>query len=130
MTAVHKYLKYDLTLDTYRKILFSLVKQPYTAWIAVAFNDDKLPVGFVVAHESTPLFAKTREFEVSFFYHLPGSVLAITQLQQRFDSFCRTNDIKRYYVTTCRKSGSAVRVFGEEWRGLERAYTVFKKNLN
>lgn len=129
ISSVSRYLKYDLTLDVYRRILFRLVKTPYSAWIGVAFDDDKCPMGFVVAHEITPLFSKVREFEVSLFYHLPGAGSCIPMLQQQLDNFCSSNDIKCYYVTTCRKCGSSSRVFGEEWSGLKRAYTVFKKNV-
>lgn len=129
LSSTSRYLKYDLTLDTYRKILFSLVRQPYTSWVSVAFNDDRVPVGFFVAHECTPLFSLVREFEISLFYHIPGPSVAVTQLQKAFDYYCSANKIKRYYATTCRKSGSASRVFGEELVGLKRAYTVFKKNI-
>lgn len=129
LLSVSKYLKYDLPLDAYRKTLFRLVKQPHAAWVGVAFDEDKCPVAFVAAHECTPFFSPTREFEISIFYHLPGYVHAITGLQTSLDSFCKTNSIKRYYVTTCRRSSSALVTFGEEWTGLKPAYRVFKKNL-
>lgn len=127
---VSRYLKYDLTLEVYRRILFRLVRQPSTAWIAVVLDDSEIePLAFVLAYDCTPLFSSVREFEVSIFYHLPGFREAICTIQTSLDNFCRTNQISHYYVTTCRKSGSSTRVFGEEWNGLKRAYTVFKRKL-
>jgi hypothetical protein len=129
LIRIASYLKYDHSLDTYRRILFRLARQPMTSWLAVALDDDETPVGFFVAYDCTPLFAATREFEVSVFYHLPGRKDAIVALQTSLDSFCSSSNVSHYYVTTCRKSGSSTRVFGEEWCGLKRAYTVFKRKV-
>jgi hypothetical protein len=129
LSRISQYLRYDYPIDVYRRILFRLARQPGTSWVAVVLDDDDTPVGFFISHDCTPLFSGRREFEVSLFYHLPGRREAIIALQTAFDAFCNANNISHYYVTTCRKSGSSTRVFGEEWCGLKRAYTVFKRKI-
>lgn len=128
LTQVAHHLKYNLSLDVYRKTLFRLVKQPRTAWVGIAY-DDTIPVAFLVAHESTPFFSTVREFDASIYYHESGYASGVNLLQSSFDTFCRTNNIRRYFVTTCRKSGRPMHVFGVEWTGLQHAYRVFKKEL-
>lgn len=128
LESVSVCLKYELSLDSYRKILFRLVKTPVTSWVAVGFDED-IPVAFVVAYECTPMFSMVREFEVSIFYHLPGHVKSINKLQQSFNSFCLTNGVKRYYLTTARRMPEALRHLGEGWSGLRPAYRVFKKTF-
>lgn len=128
LESVSVCLKYDLPLDSYRKILFRLVKTPSTAWVAVDFNEGT-PVAFVIAYECTPMFSIVREFEVSVFYHLSDHVKSINKLQQAFNSFCLTNGVKRYYLTTARRMPEALRHLGEGWSGLRPAYRVFKKTL-
>jgi hypothetical protein len=129
LVRIASYLKYNHPLNTFRRILFRLARQPNSAYLAVVIDDEEKPIGFLVAYDCTPLFATEREFEVSIFYHLPGRREAIISLQTSFDAFCNANNISHYYVTTCRKSGSSTRVFGEEWCGLKRAYTVFKRKI-
>ena len=129
LLEVGHHLRFDLGIDTYRKILFKLAKQPNSAWLALA-TDGGLPVAFIVAHECTPLFATRREFDASIYYHEPGYASAIAFLQHQLNLFCVSNNIRRYYVTTCRKSGRPMHVFGVEWTGLQHAHRVFKKELN
>lgn len=126
---VAHHLRFSLTVDAYRKTLCALVKQPTSAWVGVAYDGD-IPVAFTVAHDATPFFAADREFDASIYYHEPGYASASTFLQSQFDTFCQANNIRRYYVTTCRKSGRPMHVFGVEWQGLQHAYRVFKKELN
>ena len=124
-----RYLRYTHPLDVYRQILFHLVKQPDSAWVQVALLDGE-PVAFVMAHEITPLFAETREFEVSMFYFQPGYRSAIHLLQSQLDTFCRSNSVSFYYLTTSSRCGAAKRVFNETWRGLEHSNTVFKRKVS
>lgn len=126
-----KYLRYTYSLDVYRRILFHLVYRNPKAWVGVAYDDsDPLqPLAFVLAHDITPLFAETREFEVSMFYFRKGYKYQIGLLQQELDKFCREKGISRYYLTTSSFCSSAERVFKDSWRGLERSNTVFKRQL-
>lgn len=124
-----KYLRYDYSLDIYRRILWSLIKQSESGWVSVAFNDDDLPIAFVMAHDITPIHAERREFEVSMFYFKPGNKQAIREIQNRLDEFCRENGVHRYYLTTSSFCSTAERVFKDSWRGLERSNTVFKRKL-
>ncbi len=124
-----RYLRYDHSLDTYRKILSSLVRNHENAWVSVAFDEEREPIAFVMAHDTTPMHAERREFEVSMFYYKPGNKTAVRTLQTELDSFCRTNNVVRYYLTTSSFCSSADRVFNDAWRGLERSNTVFKRTL-
>lgn len=124
-----KYLRYTHSLDVYRRILFHLVKQKEAAWVAVTYDDFGEPLGFVMAHDSTPLFAEEREFEVAMFYFKKGHRQAIKQLQQHLDAYCREHAVIRYYLSTSSFSSSAERVFKDSWRGLERSNTVFKRKV-
>lgn len=124
-----RYFRYAHSIDVYRKILCSLVSRNPKAWVGVAFNADSTPIGFILSHDITPLFAEEREFEVSMFYFTPGNKDALRLLQDRLDSFCRMNGVSRYYLSTSSFSSSAERVFKNAWRGLERSNTVFKRNL-
>lgn len=127
-----KYLRYNHSLDVYRRILFSLVRNHENAWVAVVVDEEQeepTPIAFVMAHDVTPLHAEEREFEVSMFYYVPGHRLAITFLQREFDKFCRTNQISRYYLTTSSFCSTASRVFRDAWTDLERSNTVFKRTL-
>lgn len=125
-----KYLRYDHSLDTYRKILFSLVRNHENAWVAVAQDDSENPLAFVLSHDVTPMYAEKREFEVSMFYYRPGNKPAIRAIQDRLDAFCRENGVHRYYLTTSSFCSVAERVFKDSWRGLERSNTVFKRKVN
>lgn len=129
IAQVSHHLRFALSIDGYRKTLFRLAKQPDTAYIAIAL-DGNLPVAFVVAHDATPFFATEREFDISIYFHEPSYARAIRTLQADFDSFCSQNNIRRYFVTTCRKSGRPMHVFGAEWDGLTHAHRVFKKEIN
>lgn len=129
LSHVAHQLKYNLPLDVYRKTLFALVKQTDSAWVGIA-SAGGLPVAFIVAHECTPLFSTARELDASIYYHDPGFSVAINHLQDSLDSFCTQHSIRRYYVTTCRKSGRPMYVFGAEWKGLTHAYRVFKKEIS
>jgi hypothetical protein len=124
-----KYLRYDHSLEVYRRILFSLVRDHQRAWVAVASSDDDDPLAFVLAHEVTPLHAEKREFEVSMFYYRRGNKAAIRTIQDRLDAYCRENGIHRYYLTTSSFCSTAERVFKDSWRGLERSNTVFKREI-
>lgn len=129
LVHVQQFLKYNVTLDTYRKIICFLVKQP-NAYVALVMDDSAEPLGFVVAHEATPLFSDTVEYEVSILYHQPGQGVATAVLQADFEQFCRERNAKSYFVTTRRDSGSVIRCFQAPRYGLRRAYTVFRKDLN
>lgn len=124
-----KYLRYDYPLDVYRRILWSLIRQPKHGWVAVAFEDVNEPVAFVMAHDITPIHAEKREFEVSMFYYRPGYKPAIRAIQDRLDDHCRENGVHRYYLTTSSFCSTAERVFKDSWRGLERSNTVFKRKV-
>lgn len=134
ITYEARYLRYSHPLEVYRRILFTLVhRKPSTAWVGVTFQDGDLdsPIAFLISHESTPLHATTREFEVSMFYYRPGHKLAIrSSLQPTFDSFCRAEKVSQYYITTSSRSGSAARVFGDTWQGLVHSNTVFKRKIS
>jgi hypothetical protein len=128
-----KYLRYAHPIEVYRRILFHLVYKNPNAWVGVAFHDsdgDLTPVGFIMSHDTTPLFARYREFEVSMFYYRPGYRTALPLLQSRLDDFCRENGVRRYYLTTSSFCRSATRVFGDAWSGLVKSNTVFKRNLS
>lgn len=128
IAQVAHHLRFPLSIDGYRKTLFRLSKQQDTAFLAVAL-DGNLPVAFIVAHDATPFFSAEREFDISIYFHEPGFAHAIRVLQTAFDDFCSQNNIRRYFVTTCRKSGRPMHVFGAEWEGLTHAYRVFQKHL-
>lgn len=128
LTFVSRYLKYSVPLDVYRHILQHLVRQP-DAWVGVTFDDEDHPICFAAAHESTPLYASEREFEVSMLFHRPGHLDAALAMQRDFEEWLRTEGAVRYYVTTRRDNPSALRCFQSERYGLKRAYTVFKKEL-
>lgn len=124
-----KYLRYDYPYDVYRRILWTLIRQPDFGWVSVAFNDDAEPIAFVMAHDTTPIHAPRREFEVSMFYYRPGNKPAIRAIQDRLDDFCRENGVSKYYLTTSSFCSTAERVFKDSWRGLERSNTVFKRKI-
>lgn len=127
-----KYLRYSHSMDVYRRIVWHLVSRGNPkGWVAVAFADTEgtKPVAFILAHDISPLFAETREFEVSMFYFIEGWKQAIPFLQNRLDAHCRENGISRYYLTTSSFCSSATKVFNQSWRGLERSNTVFKRDL-
>ncbi len=126
--ATAKFLRYNLDMETYRKMLFHLSKQP-NAWIGVALDDDGQPISFGVAHECTPLFSMRREFEVSFIFHQPGRSDATTALQAAFEQFCKKEKVSVYYATTRRDTGSTIRCFQSPRYGFKRAYTTFIKEL-
>lgn len=127
---IARYLKYNIPIDTYGRILRYLVKQP-NALVLVAFeDDDKTPVSFACAHETTPLFSPAREFEVSILFHRPGRLDAALALQREFETWCRKEEVVSYYVTTRRDNPSALRCFQSDRYGLKRAYTVFKKDIS
>lgn len=128
LVHVQQFLKYNVTLDTYRRIICFLVKQP-NAYVAIVMDDNGDPVGFGVAHECTPLFSDIVEYEVSILYHQPGQAVATAVLQAEFEQFLRTRNAKTYFVTTRRDSGSVIRCFQAPRYGLKRAYTVFRKDL-
>lgn len=124
-----KYLRYDYPIDTYRRIVFSLVKQHEHAIVLVAWNVDAEPIGFVLAHDITPIHAPKREFEVSMFYYEPGCKSALGVLQSRLDRHCRENGVCRYFLSTSSFCSTAERVFNNAWRGLSRSNTVFQRTL-
>ena len=128
LAAVSHNLRYNLELEVYRKTIFRLVKQHTSAWVGIAYDEDT-PVAFVIAHDCTPFFSTDREFDASLYYHKPGYSIAVQTLQHYLETFLHSHDIRRYYVTTCRKSGRPMHVFGVEWSGLQHAYRVFKKEL-
>lgn len=123
-----RFLRYDLPMETFRKMLFHLVKTP-SAWVAVVLDDDESPVSFGVAHECTPLFSNRREYECSFIYHRPGWSDATTALQIAFEDYCRLHGISTIYATTRRDSGSTIRCFQSARYGFKRAYTTFRKDI-
>lgn len=123
-----RYLKYPYPLDVYRRILFHLVYKNPNAWVGVALLGTE-PVAFVMSHDSTPLFTKSRQFDVSMFYYRRNCGYALRDLQDRLDTFCRENGIDRYYITTTSFTSSAQRVFGNFWTGLTRSNTVFKRKV-
>lgn len=129
LNAVSHHLKYQLTSEAFRKTLFSLARQTHAAWLGVAY-DSGTPVAFIVAHESTPLFSDTREFDVSLYYHAPGYAVAITHLQRELDNFCQKHSIKRYNVTTRHKAGRPLPVFSIGWSDVHHAYRVYQKVFN
>jgi hypothetical protein len=129
LNHVQQFLKYNVTLDTYRQIICFLVKQP-SAYVAIVLDDSDEPVGFGIAHDCTPLFSPNIEYEVSILYHHPGQAVATAVLQAHFEQFCRIQGAKTYFVTTRRDSGSVIRCFQAPRYGLQRAYTVFRKDLN
>lgn len=128
IAQIAHHLRFPLTIDGYRKTLFRLAKQVDTAYVAVAL-DGNLPIAFLVAHDATPFFSAEREFDISIYYHEPGFASALRVLQHDFNTFCSQNNIRRYFVTTCRKSGRPMQVFGAEWEGLTHAYRVFKREI-
>lgn len=128
-TFISDYLKYTYPIETYRRILWHLVRSP-KAWVGVTFDDSDNPICFACAHESTPLFAPEREFEISILWHRPGQHEAALELQHAFEDWCRKEEVTRYFVTTRRDNPSAMRCFQHDRYGLKRAYTVFKKELN
>lgn len=127
-TFVGHYLKYTLPIEVYGRILRYMVKNP-ACWVGVAFDDDKNPISFACAHESTPMFSPHREFEVSMLFHRPGRIDAALALQKEFEQWVVSEEGVRYYVTTRRDNPSALRCFQSDRYGLKRAYTVFKKEL-
>jgi hypothetical protein len=127
LLASSRYLRYDFDIETLRKTIFSLVTNP-NAWVGIVLDNDR-PLGFGMAHDVTPLFSPHKEYEVSLFYHQPGNEDATRLLQSAFESFCHTNNITRYYATTRRDSGAAIRCFQSPKYGFKRAYTVFVKTL-
>lgn len=124
-----KYLRYQHSMDVYRKILCSLVRDSDKGWVAVAMTEDEIPVAFIMAHDSTPLFAEDREFEVSMFYYKPGFKEGLHAIQKSLDRYCEENGIVQYYITSSSKSGSAQRVFNTAWHGLELSNMVFKRKI-
>lgn len=128
IAQVAHHLRFPLSIDGYRKTLFRLVVQHDTAYIAVA-HDGNLPVAFIVVHEVTPFYSAEREFDASIYFHEPGYASSVASLQKDFEKYCAQNNIRRYFVTTCRKSGRPMHVFGVEWEGLKHAYRVFQKEL-
>lgn len=124
-----KYLRYDYSLDVYRRILWYLIRNPDFGWVTVATDDSGEPVAFVMAHDITPLFSEHREFEVSMFFYRRGYKPAIRAIQDRLDAFCLENGVHRYYLTTSSFCSTAERVFKDSWRGLARSNTVFKRSL-
>lgn len=127
ITYEAKYLRYSHPMEVYHRILFHLVRKNPNGWVSVAFNHDQEPVAFIMAHDITPLFAQTREFEVSMFYYRDGYKNAMPVLQRHFDSFCRENGVKQYFLSSSSFCSSAARVFKTSWVGLERSNTVFKR---
>lgn len=45
-----KYLRYDHTIDVYRRILFSLVKSHETAWVGILLDSDESQTQIGRAH--------------------------------------------------------------------------------
>lgn len=127
LIKVGHHLRYSLTLDEYRKILFTLARRHSSAWLGIA-TVDAVPVAFIVAHDCTPLFAKNREFEVSMYYHTCGYASAITALQSAFEEFRDLNNIHRYYLITRHKAGRPLPVFSVGWSGMKHAYKVYQKD--
>lgn len=123
-----KYLKYPYPIDVYRRILAHLVYKNPNAWVGVAFIENQ-PVAFIMSHDSTPIFTKSRQFDVSMFYYRKNCGFALRPLQDRLDDFCRENGIDRYYLTTTSFTSSAQKVFGDFWSGLTRSNTVFKRKV-
>tara|TARA_R110000868_G_scaffold361608_3_gene623609 strand:- start:1024 stop:1485 length:462 start_codon:yes stop_codon:yes gene_type:complete len=125
-----KYLRYAYPMEVYHRILFHLVRSNPNGWVSVAFNDDEEPIAFIMAHDITPLFSQIREFEVSMFYYRDGYKTAMPLLQKSFDTFCRDNHIRQYFLSSSSFCSSATRVFKTSWLGLERSNTVFKRIIN
>jgi len=125
-----KYLRYNYPLDVYRRILFYLVYKNPNAWVGVVFDDLDAPIAFVLAHDVTPLFTKTREFEVSMFFYRKGFRDCVRLLQDRLDDFCRENGVCSYYLSTSSSCSSAERVFKGAWDGLGRPFKIFKRKVS
>lgn len=127
LEATSKYLRYDQPIDSLRKMVFSLVTRE-DAWVGIVLVEGT-PVGFGMAHNCTPLFSPHKEYEVSLFYHQPGNDEPTQLLQDSFEQWCKENSVVRYYATTRRDSGAAIRCFQSAKYGFKRAYTVFVKTL-
>lgn len=97
-------------------------------WVGVAIDDDG-PVGFIAAHEVTPLFCVEREYEVSMLFHKTGREDATKALQAEFERWLRAEGVFRYVISTRRDNPSALRCFQSDRYGMKRAFTVFKKEL-
>ena len=125
------FFRYSHALTVYRKILCYLVYKNANAWVGVVFDETQgeKPISFVLAHEITPLFSDYREFEVSMFYYLPGYRHTILLLQSTFDTFCKENEIRQYYLTTPTVCAGAARAYTLSWDGLKRSNTIYKRKV-
>jgi hypothetical protein len=125
-----KYLRYFHPMEVYRKILCHLVYKNPKAWVGIVLDDSGEPVSFVMSHDVTPLFSTYQEFEISMFYYRPGCKHTIRLLQDRLDDYCRANGIRRYYLTTSSRCGSATKVFNDCWIGLQLSNKVFRRKVS
>ncbi len=125
---VNRFLKYDLPFETYRQMLFALVREP-KAWVCVCFDATDVPCGFAIAHDCTPLFSEKKEYEVSVVYALDNNSEVFVSMQQTFEEYAKSQGVRWYFATTRRDSGSAIRCFQSPRFGFKRAYTVFKKEI-
>lgn len=123
-----RFLRYDLPMDAYRRILFALVSSD-NGWVGLCLDDNGRPLGFAIAHECTPLFAQAKEYEASIVYAADDNQDTFNNMQQTFEDFCRAQGVKRYFATTRRDSGAAIRCFQSPRYGFRRAFTTFSKDI-
>ena len=124
---VGRYRKYALSITSFRHMLQNMVTTP-NAWVGVASDDDG-PQAFWCAQEITPRYSTEREFEIFLRYNNYHRLDAALEVQQAFETWCREEDVQRYFITTRRDDASGPRRFPAQQYGLKKAYTVFKKEL-
>ena len=117
-----------LSLEVVRKTLISLVVEHDSAWIGVVF-DGSVPLAFGVVQECTPQFEPDRSFVVRWFYHSPQHFDASIALMTAFETWAKSQGIKRYAVTTRRSNGKAIRCFQSSKYGFGKAFLTFEKEL-
>lgn len=112
-----------------QKLMCSLAADVARGWVAAVFNDDGTPVAFGVAQDSSPLFNRTRTFEVRAVYHTPTSPMAVLSLAGAFETWCRENGVEKYSVSTRRNTGATIRCFRHARYGFNKPYLVFEKTI-
>ena len=126
LNAKQKRNKFDLTIV--RKQMLWQVTDP-TVWFSVSFDDDREPVAFALAQESTAPFSTERTYIGRWFYHTPSHFQALVRLQHEFEAWAKEENIRKYAVTTDSSSGSAIRCFQSKKYGFRRSFITLEKEI-
>jgi hypothetical protein len=115
--------------DFVQKTLINLVVDHDHAWLGVVIDSVGNPLAFGCAQECTPQYSNDRYFVIRWFYHTPGRFDATVTLMTAFETWCKSNNIFRYAVTTRRSAGEAIKCFSSTRYGFKKAFLTFEKDL-